>query len=616
MPRTVRPPVQEAPGIADYAFISDCRSAALIARNGSVDWCCMPRFDAGSCFGRLIDWEHAGYFWIGPASRNATVFRRYLDGTLVLETIVHAPGGEARILDVMPLPAQNADRETRLLRIVDGIRGRVDLRVAVIARFDYGAVSPWVRSHGEHLHSAIGGNDGLLIASDAALEKSGKHDLTGRFTVRAGDRVRTWTDWVRPETISDQVAREMPSSEAIDGSVDDTIDRWRRWSGAGSLPGPLTAGALRSATVLKGLTYAPTGAIVAAATTSLPEARRGGRTWDYRYNWIRDSAMTVRSLAELGFVDEADWLRSFVQRSAAGSVDDLQVAYGVGGERRLVEEELDEPAGFHGIRPVRIGNRAGRQLQLDLHGYLVALTWEWHRRGHSPSDDYWEFLVEVVNAAAERWPRPDRGIWEVRGRSRHFVHSKVMCWMALDCGLRLADECMRRAPVGRWRAQRSRLAETIDQRGVDRRTGAFTRSFDSRQPDAALLLIPLSGFVAWDDERMVATVDAVLDRLVHDDLVWRYRGPDGLAGREGAFLPASFWLAECLARQSRFDLARRIYDRALAAANDIGLFSEEYDPEQDAAMGNVPQGLTHLSHIAAAVALTQTAPMTPTAGAW
>jgi GH15 family glucan-1,4-alpha-glucosidase len=321
--------------------------------------------------------------------------------------------------------------------------------------------------------------------------------------------------------------------------------------------------------------------------------------------------MTVRSLAELGFVDEADRLRGFVQRSSAGSVDDLQVAYGVGGERRLVEEVLPEPAGYRGNRPVRVGNRAGGQLQLDVHGYLVALTWEWHRRGHSPGDDYWAFLVEVVDAAARRWPEPDHGIWEVRGRPRHFVHSKLMCWMAIDRGLKLAEECMRRAPVRRWRSQRSKLAAEIERRGVDRRTNAFVRTFGSREPDASLLLAPVSGFVGWDDPRMVATADHVIRRLVRDDLVWRYRTADGLGGSEAAFLPCSFWLAECLARQSRLEEARRFYDRALATANDVGLYTEEHEPRSGRALGNVPQGLTHLSHIAAAVALTQAVPLAP-----
>jgi GH15 family glucan-1,4-alpha-glucosidase len=318
---------------------------------------------------------------------------------------------------------------------------------------------------------------------------------------------------------------------------------------------------------------------------------------------VRDSSFAVRSLAELGYDAEADGFRRFIERSAAGSADELQTAYGVGGERRLTELRLKSLEGYRGARPVRIGNAAIAQVQLDIYGELLDLAWRWHGRGRSPDDDYWRFLVDLVDAAAERWQEPDRGLWEVRGRPQHFVHSKVMCWAALDRGIGLARECSRRAPVRRWGKVRDEIRRTIESRGYDRRRGVFVRSFGSTGLDGALLLLPIVGFVPWDDERFVRTVDAIRQELDEGGLLVRYRRADGLPGREGAFLACSFWLAECLARQGRSAEAREVFDRAASTANDLGLFSEEYDPGRGGMLGNFPQGLTHLSHIAAAVAL-------------
>jgi GH15 family glucan-1,4-alpha-glucosidase len=367
--------------------------------------------------------------------------------------------------------------------------------------------------------------------------------------------------------------------------------------------GPYAGEVLRSAIVLKALTFAPTGAIVAAPTTSLPEVPGGSRNWDYRYCWIRDSSLTVRSLAQVGHVAEANGLRRFVERSAAGSADDLRILYGVGGERRLQEMALDHLDGYRGAVPVRVGNDAATQRQLDVFGHVLDLAWSWHRRGHSPDDDYWRFLLDLVDAACDRWQEPDAGIWEVRGRQRHFVHSKVMAWMAMDRGVRLAKECLRRAPTRRWGAARAACRRAIEQDGYDHRRGVFVRSFGDRKMDASLLLIPTTGFVSWDDDRMVRTVDRIRLELEQDGLLRRYRQNDGLPGEESPFLACSFWLVECLARQGRADEARNVFDRAASTANDLGLFSEEYDTDTGEMLGNFPQGLTHLSHIAAALAL-------------
>jgi GH15 family glucan-1,4-alpha-glucosidase len=389
----------------------------------------------------------------------------------------------------------------------------------------------------------------------------------------------------------------------LDRRLEQTVAWWRGWSAQGSLVGPDRAAVLRSATVLKALTQARTGAIAAAATTSLPEAPGGPRNWDYRASWVRDSVFALRSLAELGYTAEADGFRRFVQRSAAGSAQELQIMYGLGGERRLQEQVLRDLEGYGGARPVRIGNAAARQHQHDVYGELLDLAWAWHQRGKTPDADDWRFLVELVNEAAERWTTPDRGIWELRGRPRHLVHSKVMCWLAVDRGLRLAEEVGFPAPVGRWTATRAAIRAAVERHGYDPGRGVFTQAFGRPELDAALLLLPAVGFVAWDDERILRTVEAVRAELEVDGLLRRYRAPDGLEGTEGAFVACTFWLAECLARQGRTADARSTFARASAAANDLGLFAEEFDPATGTLLGNFPQALTHLSHIAAAVAL-------------
>jgi GH15 family glucan-1,4-alpha-glucosidase len=341
---------------------------------------------------------------------------------------------------------------------------------------------------------------------------------------------------------------------------------------------------------------------VAAATTSLPETEGGERNWDYRYAWIRDSTFAARCLADLGHDAEADRFRRFIERSAAGHVEDLRIAYGVGGERRLTESEVDLE-GYRGARPVRIGNGASEQTQLDALGMLVDLTWRWHRRGHSPDDDHWRFIVDVVDRAAEVWREPDAGLWEWRKEPKHFVHSKVMCWTALERGLQLAQECLRKAPERRWARARDEIRAAVEREGFDRKRGAFVQAFGEKRADGALLLLPLVDFVAFDDPRMVATVDFVRDELTWNGLIRRYDADDGLPGREGAFLACSFWLAECLAHQGRHQEAREAFDAALATASELGIFSEEHDPDRDEACGNVPQALTHLAHISAALAL-------------
>ena len=591
--------------IADYALIGDCHSAALVSRGGSIDWCCLPRFDSGSAFGRLLDRERGGYCSLAPTADGPWEYARsYLDDTLVVETKVAGAAGEARLLDCFLVSddAVGADQR-QILRVVEGVRGTVEFEVRVALRFDYGQVRPWIRRHGHRLHSAIGGNDAVLVFCEQELSEDPQHELVGRFDVGPRDRVRLLLTYCGPEHVDAEPPQE-PDPRALDELLDGTIDWWREWASPLRLGTRDEPAARRSGIVLKALTHAPTGAVVAAPTTSLPEAIGGPRNWDYRYAWVRDSSFSSRAFAELGAVDEADAFRAFIMRSAAGHAEDLQIVYGVGGERRLRGDVVEGLEGYRKSGPVQLGNAAAEQLQLDAYGELVNLTWRWHRRGHSPSDDDWRFLVSLIDHAAERWSEPDCGIWEWAGEPEHFVHSKVLCWSALDRGLRLADECMRRAPTRRWKQARDELRETIDRRGYDSERGVYVQTFDRNEMDAALLLLPTVEFLAWDDERMVRTVAAVREELdAGDGLLYRYRRDDGLEGDEGAFLCCSFWLAECLAEAGDVREARAVFDQAMARSNDLGLFPEEIDPKTGEMLGNFPQGLTHLAHIDAAVAL-------------
>ena len=591
------------PPVADYGLIGDCHSAALVSRDGAIDWCCLPRFDSGSAFGRLLA-PDAGTCVVAPAGERRRGTRRYVDGTMVLATSLCGPGGEATLYDcfVIEEGGGRGDERRRLVRVVEGVRGELRIRVEVRPRFDYGAIAPWVRTHEGGLHSAVGGDDGLLCWSDAGLAADDDHGLCGEAVVGAGDRVRVLIEFRRPEEIDD-AAREPPAAAEVDDLLESTIARWRSWSGRAGDAGAARAGAHRSALVLKALTYAPTGAMIAAATASIPESAEGTRRWDYRYSWIRDAAMASRALADLGYEDEAGAFRRFAERTAAGSAADLRVFYGVGGERRVPEWEAGHLHTPGASAPVLIGNDAGDQFQLDAYGHLVEQSWRWHRRGHPPDDEYWDFLVDLVDTIAERWTEPDCGIWEWRGEPRHFVHSKGLCWAALAHGLELADETGRRAPVERWRAARDEVRAAVERDGFDAARGTFVQAFGHADLDAAVLRLPAADFLAFDDPRMASTVDALRAELEEDGLLRRYSTDDGLPGREGAFLACTFWLVECLARQGRDADARSAFERATATANDLGLFAEEHDPHAGLMLGNFPQALTHLSHIEAALAL-------------
>jgi GH15 family glucan-1,4-alpha-glucosidase len=589
--------------IEDYAVVADGHTAALVHRRGSIDWYCPRRLDKGSVFARLLDVERGGHLALAPCDPDATSERHYLEGTLVLCTTWTARGGRARVLDLLTINTEDpAQPQRQLVRVIEGIEGEVEFDVHVVPRFDYGEATPWLYDAPDGTHYALAGDDALVVACGDLLERNGRYELAARFTVAPGERVRLELREVAPETLN---ARDRPRPcppEEIDRRVEATIAWWRAWARRARLPETDREGVLRSALVLKALTNPRTGAIAAAVTTSLPESGEG-RTWDYRYSWVRDAVFSVRCLTELGFEDAADAFRGFVERSSAGHADELRIAYGVGGERRMPEIEVPSLRGWRGIGPVRIGNSAGTQRQHDVLGQLLDLTWYWHERGHSPDDDLWTFVCELVERAAREWRLPDRGLWEWREDPRHFTHSKVMCWVALDRGIRLAEDLGRDAPVERWRAARDELRAEIEARAYDPNQGIFTQGFGDLQVDAALVRMCAVGFVDPRDERMLRTADAVAAQLSEDGLVRRYAIDDGQPGREGTFVPCAFWLAECFASQGRLDAARERFERALRTRNDVGLFAEEHDVQAGEARGNVPQALTHFSHVLAALAI-------------
>jgi GH15 family glucan-1,4-alpha-glucosidase len=593
--------VRVYPPIRDYALIGDCHTAALISRAGSIDWCCLPRFDSDSCFGRLLDWQRGGHYTISPRGK-AAVRREYLRNSLVLVTTYRSGRNAARVIDFFSMREGGRRRPRReLVRIIEGISGSMRFDVAIAPRLDYGEVKPWIFSGGPHSHFACGSNTGLRVFGDVALQVVAEHDLQAEVQVRSGQKVHLGLQFVQPEEAGAVRMRYRGGAE-LRAHFKETLQWWRNWSAKIHYedgPGP---NIIRSAITLKALTFAPTGAIIAAPTTSLPERIGGERNWDYRYCWIRDSIFTVWALSSTGAESEAEGVRRFIQRASAGNVEDLQVLYGVDGQRRLTELELDHLDGWRGSRPVRIGNGAARQYQADMYGLVVELAWQWSERGHRPDRTYWKFLKEIVAAAIQNWKRPDRGIWEVRSRPLHFVHSKVMCWAAVNSGIELAEKYRFDAPLERWREAREQMRVVIEKRGMDPKRGIFVRSFGSKDVDAALLLLPISGFVANDDDRMIRTTDVIRQELMRDGLLLRYRSEDGLEGSEGMFLACTFWLVACLARQGRKAAAGRIFKRACASANDLGLFAEEYS-RQGGMLGNFPQGLTHLAHIHAALSL-------------
>ncbi|MEV7129584.1 glycoside hydrolase family 15 protein [Streptomyces sp. NPDC093260] len=590
------------PRIEDYALIGDQQTAALVGRDGSVDWLCLPRFDSAACFARLLGDEDNGHWRIAPVGVDGPCTRRaYRHDTLVLDTEWDTPGGSVRVTDLMP----QRDRAPDLVRIVEGLSGRVTLRSTLRLRFDHGSVVPWMRRSDGH-RVAVAGPDSAWLRSEPPVRTWGEDFGThAEFEIAEGEKVAFVLTWhpshePRPPLIDPY--------EALEHSVAD----WRAWAARCRYSGPHRDLVVRSLITLKALTYAPTGGIVAAPTTSLPEELGGVRNWDYRYCWLRDSTLTLGALLSAGYQEEAEAWRNWLLRAVAGNPADLQIMYGLAGERRLPEFELPWLPGFAGSAPVRIGNEAVLQRQLDVYGEVMDTLSLARRSGLSAKPHIWSMQRALLDFLRGVWREPDEGLWEVRGGRRHFVHSKVMVWVAADRAVRtLEEEPELRGDLAGWRQLRAEVHREVCEKGYDPRRGTFTQSYGSRELDAALLLIPRVGFLPPDDPRVTGTIDAVRAELGEGGLVRRYStdtaAVDGLPGGEGTFLVCSFWLADALHMTGRTKEAEELFERLVGLANDVGLLAEEYLVDDGSGagrqLGNFPQAFSHIGLVNTALAL-------------
>ncbi|MFD0252163.1 glycoside hydrolase family 15 protein [Streptomyces sp. NPDC127113] len=584
--------------IEDYALIGDQQTAALVSTDGSVDWLCLPRFDSAACFARILGDEDNGHWRIAPKGAERCTRRAYRPDTLVLDTEWETEDGSVRVTDLMP----QRDRAPDLVRVVEGLSGEVTLRSVLRLRFDYGSVVPWVRRSDGH-RVAVAGPDSAWLRSEPEVRSWGEdYGTHSEFTVAAGEKVAFVLTWhpshePRPPLIDPFVA--------LEHSVED----WREWAARCRYDGPHRDAVVRSLITLKALTYQPTGGIVAAPTTSLPEEPGGVRNWDYRFCWLRDSTLTLGALLSAGYLEEAEAWRDWLLRAVAGSPDDLQIMYGLAGERRLPEFELPWLSGFGGAAPVRIGNDAVNQLQLDVYGEVMDSLSLARQAGMHPRPQMWELQCALMDFLATAWREPDEGLWEVRGGRRQFVHSKVMTWVALDRAVRTLEDHpeLGGGDLEGWRALREEVHREVCEKGYDPERNTFTQSYGSRELDASLLLIPRVGFLPADDPRVVGTVDAIGAELTRDGLVRRYSTEgepvDGLPGSEGTFLVCSFWYADALHATGRTKEARELFERLVALTNDVGLLAEEYDPAAGRQLGNFPQAFSHVGLVNTALAL-------------
>ncbi|MEO5881008.1 MAG: glycoside hydrolase family 15 protein [Caldimonas sp.] len=570
--------------IEHYALIGDCQTAALVGRDGSIDWLCLPRFDSPACFAALLGTPENGRWRIAPAAA-ATVTRRYRDGTLVLETDFETAAGAVRVIDSMPFENQRWD----VVRIVEGLRGRVPMHMELVVRFDYGSVVPWVR-HGDGGVVAVAGPDMVQLHSPVPTHGENMR-TTASFEVAAGERLPFVLDY-RPAHEADR-----PRIDA-EAALAETERAWRAWSSRCGAPARWRPAVVRSLITLKALTFTETGGIVAAPTTSLPEMPGGVRNWDYRYCWVRDATFTLNALLLAGYTEEAVAWRGWLLRAIAGSPADMQILYSVTGERRLHEIELPWLPGYGGARPVRTGNAASTQFQLDVYGEVMD-TLHLARAAGIPAEPHaWRIQVALLDFLASAWQQPDEGIWEVRGPRRHFVHSKVMAWVAFDRGIKDAEAFGLEAPIDDWKRSRDEIHRQVCELGFDAVRNSFVQHYGSSQLDASLLLVTLVGFLPPEDPRVLGTVAAIERELVVDGLVMRYAtesGVDHLPPGEGAFLACSFWLADALAVTGRRAEAEDLFEALLARCNDVGLLAEELDPRTGRMLGNFPQALTHMA---------------------
>ena len=581
--------------IEDYALIGNCETAALVGRNGSIDWLCLPRFDSDSCFAALLGDPSNGRWLVAPEAP-AEVTRRYRDNTLILETTFKTSEGTVLLIDFMPLKGKVSD----VMRLVIGVEGRVKMRSELVIRFDYGSTVPWVTRLDDGTLCAIAGPQMLLLKTPVAMRGEDMKTI-GEFTVEPSARV--------PFALT-HVPSHLPPPDLPDPfeALTETEGFWRDWSATCNETGRWSEAVLRSLMTLKALTFAPTGGIVAAPTTSLPEHIGGRRNWDYRFCWVRDATLTLLALMGAGYFQEARAWRDWLVRAVAGSPEQLQIMYGVAGERRLWEWEVPCLQGYEDSHPVRIGNAAHDQLQLDVYGEVMDALYQARRGGLPESERAWSVEQALLAHLALIWRQPDEGIWEVRGPRRHFTHSKIMAWVAFDRGIKSVQEFGLPGPVDEWHRIRQEIHDDVCRKSFDAELGCFVQAYGTKELDASLLLTPAVGFLPPADPRVRATVEAIERELLVDGFVRRYdtsRSDDGLPPGEGTFLACSFWLADAYFLLGRTEDAERLFARLLALRNDVGLLSEEYDPDQKRLLGNFPQAFSHISLINTARNLTR-----------
>jgi GH15 family glucan-1,4-alpha-glucosidase len=584
--------------IEDYAVIGDCETAALVSRGGSIDWLCWPRFDSSACFAALLGTPEHGRWLMQAADPEARITRAYRGNTLILETRIECPEGIVTVTDFMPPRGRNSD----IVRLVRGESGRVRMRMELVLRFDYGRTIPWVTHLSDGTFRAIAGPDMVVLHTPVPV-RGELMTTVADFEVTAGQVV--------PFVLTHGPSHLDPP-QAIDpaASLESTAAFWTEWASQCQSTGEWTDAVTRSLITLKALTYAPTGGIVAAPTTSLPEQLGGPRNWDYRFCWLRDATLTLLALMNAGYYDEASCWRDWLLRAAAGAPSQLQIMYGLAGERRLTEFEVPWLPGYEGSQPVRVGNAAHGQLQLDVFGEVMDALHQARRGGLESRESDWAFQRAILEHLESIWDRPDEGIWEVRGPARHFTHSKVMAWVALDRGIRAVECFGSDGPLERWRALRSTIHAEVCARGFNPEMGSFVQSYDSRELDASLLLLPTVGFLPPSDPRIRGTIAAVERHLFVDGFVLRYNTAttdDGLPAGEGAFLACSFWLADAYVLIGRLDEARRLFERLLTLRNDVGLLAEEYDTRAQRLVGNFPQAFSHIALVNTAHNLTRAA---------
>ncbi|MGH3329836.1 MAG: glycoside hydrolase family 15 protein [Nocardioidaceae bacterium] len=597
--------------ISDYAVLGDTRTAALVGRDGSVDWLCLPRFDSPACFAALLGDETNGRWLIGPAEEHQST-RRYIGNSAALETTYTTRSGSVRVVDIMPTGDNRAD----IVRRVVGIEGTVLMRHEWVVRFGYGRIRPWVTRRtvqGEQVITAVAGPDKIILRGTRLPRPvDGRH--ADEFEVSEGDELTFACTWVRSH-------HDIPALLSFDARIRYTISSSESWAARCSYQGPYRSAVVRSLVTLRLMTHGGTGGIVAAPTTSLPEDFGGVRNWDYRYCWLRDASLTLEALLGSGYRDEAKLWRDWLLRAVAGDPQDLQIMYAVDGGRELPERQLDHLSGYAGSQPVRVGNAAVSQRQTDVLGEMMIALEMARASGLRESTDSWALQRTLVDELTTHWDEPDHGLWEVRGPRRHFTHSRVMVWVAFDRAIAAVERHGHDGPVGTWRVLRERVREEILEKGFDKERNTFVQHYDTSEVDASLLVLPAVGFIDGDDPRMLGTISAIEEDLMHDGLLLRYRpstGVDGVQGGEHPFLACSFWLVSAYAMAGRVDDAHALMSRLLGLANDVGLLSEEYDPQEQRMAGNFPQAFSHLALVGAAITLADggtgtTAPLEQTA---